>query len=95
MWWGKSYHLMFVYVFNRISFFPVTCTQTELKLMLWMYKRHQSRVVLGSICVKVSEVHWFLITENECKYTSHSAYVAKSTKLDGVKIDGFLYPIFM
>ena len=29
------------------------------------------------------------------KYTSHSAYVATSTKSDGVKIDGFLYPNFM
>ena len=27
--------------------------------------------------------------------TSHSAYVARSTKLHGVKIDGFLYPNFM
>ena len=28
-------------------------------------------------------------------YTSHSAYVATSTELHGVKIDGFLYPNFM
>jgi hypothetical protein len=27
--------------------------------------------------------------------TSHSAYVATSTELDGVKIDGFLYPNLM
>ena len=29
-----------------------------------------------------------------CLYTSHSAYVAISTKSDGVKIDEFLYPNF-
>ena len=28
-------------------------------------------------------------------FTSHSAYVATSTELDGVKIDGFLYPNLM
>ena len=28
-------------------------------------------------------------------YTSHSAYVATSTELHGVKIDGCLYPSFM
>ena len=27
-------------------------------------------------------------------FTSHSAYVAASTELHGVKIDGFLYPNF-
>ena len=28
-------------------------------------------------------------------FTSHSAYVVKSTELDGVKINGFFYPNFM
>ena len=31
----------------------------------------------------------------ECRYTSHSAYIATDTESNGAKIDGFLYPNFM
>ena len=43
--------------------------------------------------IKISSNCALLIIQ--CNFTSHSAYDAASTKYNGVKIDGFLYPNFM
>ena len=45
-----------------------------------------------NLFLKIDHVFLLDITS---QLTSHSAYVATSTELHGVKIDGFLYPNFM
>ena len=45
----------------------------------------------GSVLFRVAKTLEIL----NCKYTSHSAYVATETESDGAKIDGLLPPNFL
>ena len=61
--------------------FSIYLISLEIKYLMYRNIRDQT--------IDSEEAIWSLL------YTSHSAYVATSTELHGVKIDGFLYSNFM
>ena len=52
-----------------------------------------ANVIFNYVLLDIDSI--FFENELPCTLTSHSAYDATSTKSNGVKIDGFLYPNLM
>ena len=77
----------FFFVHPLVFLFSL-CHQRVTKNENWLDKK----IKRGDKKIKRGEKKNCLVSETAL---SHSAYVATSTELHGVKIDGFLYPNFM
>ena len=62
---------------------------------LWSFQNGKTKLEIFLAINRGSKDIFFSLTVCNTVITSHSAYVAMSTELHGVKIDGFLYPNFM